>query len=810
MRPRIFGLICPLVLLAVIIGPSSALAAEPSGIWTGSYSCSKQERIATLTFIDEETARFDFKPGKDAKPFAAGAYLMDIWRKGDELLLQGREWIQEPRGLPMVALRVTNEGDQLAGMVDHKNCSEITLKPFDESEAAETPLAGIPEGVEFPMYFSGTYQCRHQSKEGSYWELSKTPTGDLGLLLTTRATNQPKRPSLFNMVLSVADDRYLAMAKSGGWGVQLIYSSNNDLPLIEFVGRNGKTDSINCSIPEIETAENPKDFWDNYFNEASDTEIDIDTALSAARRYIMLPDASTLSSALSALEIEDYKRQSEDLWKALPGNYVASMPERIKSIPVNTPEEREQARAVFQSMESPGFRHKLNVTYLYHSHLVGNNVNPEPLYFSDNETACKRVGTIKNHINGMAAVENVIGLPAREWNDQTIESIISSIEACAQNDTTLEKSSGFLLRAVNTQVPNLRAVVARTNWLSESKKAYLEKPRNLATLLETNNYRLSRDELRSNKIGQEIYQREFVPEMQEARAEAINSAKKELDAFFMDENVKAMPVIRQFSSCSEKLNNPTGRSPDWLNDLYTICKLNSKELLSQQIAELKQGISQKLASIENEEDLIQFVRSEPDTALRGFARTIGSGYEFDSYQRAHDESKKLAIEDLEKSVLEEFKQNNEEINVKIDSLCGDSSLFQMISKVCIEIADAVAVKEKEKQCDSLISSLDIPKKFINDTLLYGDTSDTQEIQISDFSCQLSLNGINVSISDDGGVVGVEPKYGREIFSTELILVNENSTPKYWEFSEIKINKNDSRLAGAPNSFIIECLLECEF
>ena len=183
----------------------------------------------------------------------------------------------------------------------------------------------------------------------------------------------------------------------------------------------------------------------------------------------------------------------------------------------------------------------------------------------------------------------------------------------------------------------------------------------------------------------------------------------------MDENVKAMPVIRQFSSCSEKLNNPTGRSPDWLNDLYTICKLNSKELLSQQIAELKQGISQKLASIENEEDLIQFVRSEPDTALRGFARTIGSGYEFDSYQRAHDESKKLAIEDLEKSVLEEFKQNNEEINVKIDSLCGDSSLFQMISKVCIEIADAVAVKEKEKQCDSLISSLDIPKKFINDT-----------------------------------------------------------------------------------------------
>lgn len=204
------------------------------------------------------------------------------------------------------------------------------------------------------------------------------------------------------------------------------------------------------------------------------------------------------------------------------------------------------------------------------------------------------------------------------------------------------------------------------------------------------------------------------------------------------------------------------------------------------------------------------MRSEPDTALRGFARTIGSGYEFDSYQRAHDESKKLAIEDLEKSVLEEFKQNNEEINVKIDSLCGDSSLFQMISKVCIEIADAVAVKEKEKQCDSLISSLDIPKKFINDTLLYGDTSDTQEIQISDFSCQLSLNGINVSISDDGGVVGVEPKYGREIFSTELILVNENSTPKYWEFSEIKINKNDSRLAGAPNSFIIECLLECEF
>lgn len=76
-------LIKVLVLLGVLIGPSSAFSAEFSGIWSGNYSCSSQARVATLTIVDEETARFDFKPGKDAKPVPAGTYTMGIWRKGD-------------------------------------------------------------------------------------------------------------------------------------------------------------------------------------------------------------------------------------------------------------------------------------------------------------------------------------------------------------------------------------------------------------------------------------------------------------------------------------------------------------------------------------------------------------------------------------------------------------------------------------------------------------------------------------------------------------------------------------------------------
>lgn len=806
MCSRFLCLIQLLVLFGLLIGPSSAFSAELSGIWSGNYSCSKQGRVATLTFINEETARFDFKPGKDAKPFPAGAYTMEIWRKGDELLLKGVEWIQKSSNTAMVSLRVTIDGNQLTGIVDHKNCGEIILEPFDATKTESARHTALPEAIVFPAHISGTYECKNQSKRGSYWKLTKTPTGDLDLSLTTRDTRFPERANQFEMRLNYSEGRYLGMESNGSWGVQLTYDLSQDLPTIEFLGRNGKTDTINCSIPEIQLAEAPKSYWDKFISKAGKEDIDIDTALLASYYYQTLPH----ESMLPALETEAYKSQRATLWRALPANYAASMPDKIRTLPVGTLDERKQARAVFQTMEYPGFQHKLNVSSLYYKHLLDNNKNPESLYFTETEVACERIRTVSNVQNSVAGLEIFVGLPASQWSDQTIESVINTAKGCAQSDTTLKKSSEKVIKTITNQIPNFRVAIERVNWVKESKKTFLEKPRTLATLLTTNNYQLSSQELRSNGISNEMYQREFLSGMKDASAEAMNSSKKELDALFMDDKFREMPVEQQLSLCTANLNNPSGQIPEWLFELYEICRTKSRAVLSEQIDQLREGVDEQLAGLESEGDIIEFVQSEPDNSLQRLAYSLEIGNEFNDYLLALDESKKLSIVDLENSVKEEFERNNQDSDAKIKTLCEDRSIFKFISNTCREVYPVITNRQKESQCALLVSSLDIPKNIINDILLYGNTLDTQEIQISNFSCELGLKGINVSISENGKVVGVEPKYGREIFSTELKLVNGNSESKYWEFNEISVNINDPRLTDLPDGLIVECLLECDF
>lgn len=137
--------------------------------------------------------------------------------------MQGIEWIQKSSNTAIISLRVTYDGNQLKGIVAHRNCGEIILKPFDATATESTRHTKLPEGIMFPIQLSGTYECKNQSKRGSYWKFTKIPTRDLDLSLTSRDTGSPERAQQFERRLNYSEGRYLGMESNSGRGIQLQY-----------------------------------------------------------------------------------------------------------------------------------------------------------------------------------------------------------------------------------------------------------------------------------------------------------------------------------------------------------------------------------------------------------------------------------------------------------------------------------------------------------------------------------------------------------------------------------------------------------
>jgi len=636
--------------LWLAVGYSHAFATEPSGIWTGTYECSNKWKLATLTFESESRAVYEFNPRKNDTASAAGSYSMDVWRKGNELLLTPREWIQKPANIVMVSIRITHNKNSLKGTVEHKSCGEIELTPLNENDLAEIDKAtGISPNAQFPLYFTSVYKCDKGSRtSGAYWKIDQTSNRNLTVDLSIRDFKRPSKSRPYSLILNPKENYFNGLVAKGNWGIQLKFEPNGKPPTALWTDKTGQpTINGNCIHPILTQTTEPVAYWNTFFDMANTVDTNISTVASASMHYKTLP----ATRLLPPLEQENYKSKRKAAWQTLHNNYVASIPSQLKSIDVKTPEQREAARAQIIAMSRPGFTHKINFSTLYTQLLLENGVPSEALYFSDSDTACERVRVSGNIGGSLKNLEWLVGLPAMEWDQETTQSVIDTVDACAQADTSLQKVATSITKKITSHVPKLNAAREKVTWLQKEATSLANKPRNLDTLLASNNYHIEKRKLKKQRIDDFTYQHYFNKAVQPARLEALNQAKKELNFLPLGSDMQIWELEEKFAACRARLGEPGRRAQDWLQTLNNLCISQGNTLFLSHLEVLATDLDKKP---DNPVAIELFITRDPSQSLDNFANTVGLIDELYAYRTDLNEAKQGYIKQYQSQLIEKI------------------------------------------------------------------------------------------------------------------------------------------------------------
>jgi hypothetical protein len=110
--------------------------ASLTGVWEGTYECGQGVTYLQLTIDDRLDgtvgASFEFRPVEEASAGIVGGYSMTGSKTDGTLVLEGHEWLEQPRDYFMVNLRadISDRGaeDPLAGTVEGQNCTEFEVE----------------------------------------------------------------------------------------------------------------------------------------------------------------------------------------------------------------------------------------------------------------------------------------------------------------------------------------------------------------------------------------------------------------------------------------------------------------------------------------------------------------------------------------------------------------------------------------------------------------------------------------------------------------------------------------------------------
>lgn len=782
--------------LGLLSGAAVVQAQDLSGVWTGSYECSSQQRRATLTFVDANTAQFDFSPGENARDFSPGSYLMDIWRKEDDFLLTGSEWLEQPQGFSMVDLRLTLADGGLSGVVDFENCGEIRLT---KSEAQESPVkaaATLSDSAQFPVYLVGEYHCPQESF-GSYLKLDKSPNGDLVAEMTRREYTQAQSSRFYRFVLTAGDRNYSGQESSGTFGgMSLQFADEGEPPELQWLDRRGQIANT-CTNPALASAVEPTEYWQQFIDMAGEKNPDIDAVKQAVFQYRTLP----VSDFLNVAEQRQFVATRDKRWTELQDAYSKSMPKLLQELAVSNNRERQVAREAVREMSNPGFRHKLDLAQLYTDHLLKNKVAAESLYFSDRDVACERVRDNGRFSSDITNIAWFVGLPASEFDKETIDELVDQIEQCAEADAETAKVAQVALESIDKQVPALIEANGQVVWLKKQADDMLAKPKNLRTLISTDGYVIKDTILRQRRIKDSLYQNYFIAAVQSGRMEAIDKTKAQLSGFFSDEPVDITELRKSFIKCQGQLVDLSDNSPQFLKSLNEVCIDETQSRLSASLADLQDGIGNELT---DEEDILELLATGEPNSLIVVANSVGLLSEARDYQRDLLSYKRAAANTLQEKLLEDFR--NASGDREVPAVCRDYRIGRYIDEACRTMTREQAIDQEEQRCDAIVQALDIPDTYLNDFLIYGDFVSSKEMRIRELVCELQDQGVDLRISEEASVKGSDRKYGREIFSSAITLVKDDGEGSYWELNNMELKIDNPRLADKTPGRVLECLV----
>jgi hypothetical protein len=121
------------VILAALLAPTIAVAAEIGGTWQGEYSCNQGRTGLTLTVIPSEAgaarAIFRFYEINSNPGVPSGCFTMSGTVSGNQLRLHAEKWLFRPLGYVTVDLAgtVNPAGASLTGSIFGPNCTTFSL-----------------------------------------------------------------------------------------------------------------------------------------------------------------------------------------------------------------------------------------------------------------------------------------------------------------------------------------------------------------------------------------------------------------------------------------------------------------------------------------------------------------------------------------------------------------------------------------------------------------------------------------------------------------------------------------------------------
>ncbi len=183
-----------------------ANAAEPSdlaGSWEGWYYANQGQTGLTLTVESDGRGMFEFYNMPGAQNAKNGSYTVTVTADGDNLVIEGEDWIEQPSGYSFVSFDGVLNGDVYEGVVSNNSSWPFMLTKNNESY----------QQVADSVFNSHKYQIFDESLT---WEEAKARCEELGGYLVT-INSEEEQAFVSRLLTSGTKKQYwIGMKRSDG------------------------------------------------------------------------------------------------------------------------------------------------------------------------------------------------------------------------------------------------------------------------------------------------------------------------------------------------------------------------------------------------------------------------------------------------------------------------------------------------------------------------------------------------------------------------------------------------------------------
>lgn len=764
------------------------------GIWEGTYECQNKLKPFVLEITDEFNARLDFLESADDETIKASEW-MEVWHRDEEIHLIGSEWIVKPNGWVLSTLRLFKDDAQtLEGTYMHRGCGAVELKRSEaraaEKEAALKAQQLVPDN---DFYLTSQYECKGKIS-GSYWDFTRTETG-YSINVSVRPRLSPTSLRVSSIDTRKAGAGLGGFDASGRFGVQLDYSEESEFPVGYWTNRNGVRDDT-CLPILFSAAVAPEEYWDTFFESAKNPTPSIDDIDAMTERYRTLPDTKSLSVANAG----SYAKERDRVWKLFTQNYAESLPAQIKAIPLESVEDRAKARIQLARMEQPGFKIKADISALYANALFQNDVPIEPIHFINEQAACDRANsyTIPNSLQG---VESFVGLSGFDWTESTTPQFVKYLEGCVTKELVDPVLVATAVERFDTWGKSLKAKSDLAQKLKGAANALVSQPKSFKTFVASKGY--STPVPHARKMDADTFNRFFEHSVSPARVQAMDAAMSEIENLF--EHARARESgVKLFEACKQPLGSLYGKVPEYKAQLYGHCVQKSRLHLS----EFFKAQILTMESLDlNEANVHGYMKVNRDASMENLVSLTELQNEYAQYTAQRKALSSRALETYLTSHETLYEKNTEQADLQIKQGCKQYYFNHAINSACRSMQNKIKVRHAQNLCSRAVEQADLSKKLFDNSVVYGDGVQQQEITLRDLVCETSRRGIKLKIDEKRNllnVAGIDISSENTLFKATMAPVDGVSDG--WFVDSLGGGLANTKFGDIGHSQLVQCLV----